>query len=155
VPPVSPSNTMWPEPRPTCVPSFVLIRPTVWPQCTNVTDRQDRQRTDSIGRTVLHRVAQQWNQYWCTQFGFEYYSHHILLILLSSLKYYYYVTRRPLVWLNSNNIHISHCTSSTLMFPAECHSCMRARCCRIIKPLWSCEVLTNKLPTEKLHSRTV
>jgi len=29
------------------MPSFILIRPTVWPQCTNVTDRQDRQdRTD-------------------------------------------------------------------------------------------------------------
>jgi len=23
-----------------------LIRPTVWPQCTNVTDRTDRQTTD-------------------------------------------------------------------------------------------------------------
>ena len=65
----SPSNTMWPEPRPTCTPSFILIRPTVWPQCTNVTDRQDRterqtdrqtyiQRSDSIGRTVLQMVAQ-------------------------------------------------------------------------------------------------
>jgi len=48
----------WPGPRPTCMPSFILIRPTVrWPQCTNVTDRtgqrQDRQRTDSIGRTVF------------------------------------------------------------------------------------------------------
>ena len=41
------------------MPSFILIRPTVWPQCTNVTDRQtDRQRTDSIGRTVLQTVAQ-------------------------------------------------------------------------------------------------
>ena len=51
------------------MPSIVLIRPTVWPQCTNVTDgqdrqdRQDRQRdrqTDnySIGRTVLQTVAQ-------------------------------------------------------------------------------------------------
>jgi len=38
----SPSNTMWPGPRPTCMPSFVLIRPTVWPQYTNVTDRQDK-----------------------------------------------------------------------------------------------------------------
>jgi len=28
-----------PGPSPTCVPSFILIRPTVWPQCTNVTDR--------------------------------------------------------------------------------------------------------------------
>ena len=27
----SPSNTMWSGPRPTCVPSFILIRPTVWP----------------------------------------------------------------------------------------------------------------------------
>jgi len=39
----SPSKTMWPGPRPTCMPSFVLIHPTVWPQYTNVTDRQDRQ----------------------------------------------------------------------------------------------------------------
>ena len=35
----SPPNTMWPGPRPTCMSSFILIRPTVWPQCTNVTDR--------------------------------------------------------------------------------------------------------------------
>ena len=58
------SNTMWPGLRPTCTPSFILIRPTVWPQCTNVTDREkDRtgqtgQRSDSIGRTVLQTVAQ-------------------------------------------------------------------------------------------------
>ena len=39
----SPSNTVWPAPRPTCMPSFILIHPTVWPQCTNVTDRTDRQ----------------------------------------------------------------------------------------------------------------
>jgi len=39
----SPSNTMWPEPRPTCTPSFILIHPTVWPQYTNVTDRQTGQ----------------------------------------------------------------------------------------------------------------
>jgi len=39
--------------------SFILIHPnpTVWPQRTNVTDRQDRQRSDSIGRTVLQTVA--------------------------------------------------------------------------------------------------
>ena len=58
----SPSETMWPGPRPTCMPSFILIHPTVWPQCTNVTDRQtdrqDRQRSDSIGRNVLQMVAQ-------------------------------------------------------------------------------------------------
>jgi len=36
----SPSNTVWPGLRPTCTPSFVLIRPTVWPQYTNVTGRK-------------------------------------------------------------------------------------------------------------------
>jgi len=48
----SPSNTMSPGPRPTSVPSGILIHPTVWPQYTNVTDRQDRQRSRNIGRTV-------------------------------------------------------------------------------------------------------
>ena len=38
----SPSNTVWPGPRRTCMPSFIFIHPTVWPQYTNVTDRQDR-----------------------------------------------------------------------------------------------------------------
>jgi len=38
------------------MPSFVLIPPTVWAQCMNVTDRQDRQQTDSIGQTVLQTV---------------------------------------------------------------------------------------------------
>jgi len=37
----SPSNTMWPGPRRTSVPSGILIHPTVWPQYTNVTDSQD------------------------------------------------------------------------------------------------------------------
>ena len=58
------SNTMWPGPRPTCMPSIILMHPTVcatvWPQYTNVTDntRQDRQWTESTGRTVLQTVAQ-------------------------------------------------------------------------------------------------
>ena len=51
----SQSNTVWPGPRPTFVPSGVLIHPTVWPQYTNVTDRQ---RSDINGRTVLQTVAQ-------------------------------------------------------------------------------------------------
>ena len=63
----SPSNTMWPGPRPTCTPSFILIHPNVWPQYTNVTERTDRQtgqdntdrqQSDSIVRTVLQTVAQ-------------------------------------------------------------------------------------------------
>ena len=56
--PGSPPNTVWPGPRPTSMSSFILIHPTVWPQYTNVTERQDRQRSDSIGRTVLQTVAQ-------------------------------------------------------------------------------------------------
>ena len=54
----SPSNTMWQGNRPTSVPSGILIYSTVWPQYTNVSDRQDRQRSDSIGRTVLQTLAQ-------------------------------------------------------------------------------------------------
>ena len=71
----SPSNTMWPGPRPTRMPSFILIRPTVWPQWTNVTDRQDkqdrtdrqtdRQGSDSIGRTVLQAVAPEIRRFLC------------------------------------------------------------------------------------------
>jgi len=49
----SPSNTVWPGLRSTCVPSFILIHPTVWPQCTNVTDRTDRQTTDRQHRANL------------------------------------------------------------------------------------------------------
>jgi len=37
----SPSNRMWPGPRPTSIPSGTLIHPTVWAQYTNVADRQD------------------------------------------------------------------------------------------------------------------
>jgi len=43
-----PPNTMWPGPRPTCMPSVIFIGPTVWPQHTNVTDRQDM--TDGTGQ---------------------------------------------------------------------------------------------------------
>jgi len=30
------------------MPSFILISPTVWPQCTNVTDRQNRQDRTTV-----------------------------------------------------------------------------------------------------------
>jgi len=36
-----PSKAICPGPRPTCIPSFIVIHPTVWPQCTNVTDRTE------------------------------------------------------------------------------------------------------------------
>ena len=43
----SPSYTMWPGPRPTSMPSFILVHPTAWPQYTTVgTDRQ-RHRQDN------------------------------------------------------------------------------------------------------------
>ena len=51
----SPSTTVWPGPRPTSTPSFILIRPNIWPQYTNVTDRQQRQWFDSTARTVFGR----------------------------------------------------------------------------------------------------
>ena len=47
----SPSNTMWPGLRPTRMPSFILIRPTIWPQYTNVADRQTDRQTDRQNRT--------------------------------------------------------------------------------------------------------
>ena len=48
-----PSNTMWPGPRLTCTPSFIMIHPTVWPQYTNVADStgqtgQDRQKDTGL-----------------------------------------------------------------------------------------------------------
>jgi len=44
------SNTMWPGPRPICMPSFIFNHPTVWPlpQWTNVTDKQDRQTDNGL-----------------------------------------------------------------------------------------------------------
>jgi len=45
----SQSNTMWPGPRPTSLPSDIVIHPTVWPQYTIVKDRQaDRQDSGPI-----------------------------------------------------------------------------------------------------------
>ena len=61
---VSPSNTMSPGMRPTSVPSGILIHPTVSPQYTNDrTDRQDRQRSDSIGRTFTCKGCPKMVQY--------------------------------------------------------------------------------------------
>ena len=44
------NSTMWPVSRSTCMPSFIFIHPVVWPQYTNVTDKQDRE-TDRTGQT--------------------------------------------------------------------------------------------------------
>jgi len=49
----SSSNKTSLGPRPTSLPSGILVHPAVWPQYTNITDRTDRQRSDSIGWTVF------------------------------------------------------------------------------------------------------
>jgi len=46
------SNTTLPGPRPTSVPSGILIHPTVCPQYTNFTDGETGQRSHCIGRTL-------------------------------------------------------------------------------------------------------
>ena len=46
----SPSNTMWSWPTPTSIRSGILIHPAVWPQYTNVTDRQTGQTGQRANR---------------------------------------------------------------------------------------------------------
>jgi len=48
-----PSNTMSPEPRPTSIPSGILIHPTIWPQYTSFTERQTGHPSRSTGWTVM------------------------------------------------------------------------------------------------------
>ena len=52
----SPSNTMSPWPRPTSVPSGILIHPTVWPQYTNVKTgfTNGRPKTNLIHQPLTH-----------------------------------------------------------------------------------------------------
>ena len=47
----SPSNTMWPGPRTTSMPSGIWIHPAGWPQYTNVTHRADREDKVRYHRT--------------------------------------------------------------------------------------------------------
>ena len=55
----SPSNIMWHGPRPTSIPSDILkkilIHSTVWPQYTNVTDRQQTDRTDRADNGLIRQ----------------------------------------------------------------------------------------------------
>jgi len=50
-----PSNTMSLRPRPVSIASGIFIRPTVWPQCTNVADRQT-DRHDRQDNGPVHRA---------------------------------------------------------------------------------------------------
>ena len=119
-----PSNTMWPGPRPTCTPSFIFIRPTVWPQYTNVTDRtsrtdrQDRQdredrqtgqRSDSIERTVLQTVAQKSQRFWPPRWRVKSEPHQ--------------------TWHSDTGLRARFCTSKTFWVR------------RIVSPLWAAENL--------------
>jgi len=45
----TPSNTVWPGPRPASIPSGILIHLTIWPQYTNVTVRQTRKTGQDNG----------------------------------------------------------------------------------------------------------
>ena len=47
---------MWPAPRPTGMPSFILIHPTIWLQYTNVTDKTDRQTGQTQQSVALAEV---------------------------------------------------------------------------------------------------
>ena len=44
---LGPHLAMLPGPRPTSIPSGILTHPTVWPQYTNITDRQTDRQTDT------------------------------------------------------------------------------------------------------------
>jgi len=81
----SPSNTVSPGLRSTSIPGGCLIHPTVWPQYTKVTDRTGRQRSDSIGRTVLQTVAQKAESVWQSYTENIYYvgDSNFLIILVS------------------------------------------------------------------------
>ena len=113
----SPPNTMWPGPRPTCMRSFILIRPTVWPQCTNVTDRQDRQdktgqdsrlqRSDSIGRTVLQTVAQKSNKF------FQSYDHKCTATFFMNHSVYLYLVPFPRYCQSVTKMKRHHVTLNT------------------------------------------
>jgi len=60
-----PSNTMSSGTRPTSLPSGILIHPTVWPQYTNITDRQtDRtgqDRQDNFSKLTISASIAKYN----------------------------------------------------------------------------------------------
>ena len=43
-------TSMWPWLRPTCMPSGILFHPAIWPQYTNITDREHRTENGSIAQ---------------------------------------------------------------------------------------------------------
>jgi len=57
-----PCNTMWPGSRPTCLSSFILINPTVWPQCHSTPTLQTGhtgQNRQTERQTVRQRLIAQ------------------------------------------------------------------------------------------------
>ena len=78
----SPSNTMWPGQRHNRVPSFILIHSTVWDNTpTSQTGQTIRQRSNSIGWTVLQTVAQKLSKLQCPR---KIFSCRVFLVMLGS-----------------------------------------------------------------------
>jgi len=64
------SDTMWPRLRPTAVPSGILIHlhPTVWPQYTNVTDRQTGQWSSDEDLVMRSKCQKRYKWLWLMNF---------------------------------------------------------------------------------------
>jgi len=130
---------MWPELRPNCMPSFILIHPTSWPQYINVTNRTNRQTRSNLWplRTICDFISLVLNMT-CVSFilltglltiGIVCWIELLQLIILNYFKKtwsalatsgYSAGTRKrmtrkqssPLLWRSSNgrNHHAPHCT---------------------------------------------
>jgi len=99
------------------MPSFMLIRPAVWPQYTNVTDKTDRQdRTGQdnspiayIGRTVLQTVAQKLDPF--IPHTYRTHSYYRIECIVKSRSLDRPSTRPTCL----NRDALGHCTSATRM----------------------------------------
>jgi len=100
---------------------FHLV-PSIWPQCTNVIDREDRQTgqtdrqtgqlSDSIQQTVLQTVAQNMYQY-ATIYGQNFTSFHLWKILV--------LTRRREMYRGHTRLCVTVCVSVSGRMPTLLH----------------------------------
>jgi len=128
----SPTNTMWPGPRPTCVPSFIFIRPTVWPQYTKVTHRTDRQRTDSIGQPFYKRLPNH--------------------IIIDFIKETHFISNRNTYFNFGFTAHFYHCS---LWPPCIADADIIFSSCGFFFLLTSCScLLSPSSPFSHAHART-
>ena len=107
----SPSNMM--RPRPTCMPSFILIHPTVWPQYTNVTFRTGQtvaqgelfyKRSPNKLRihtsSVFHKVRW-WHSMWSTNYHAKF-PRNVYIIFFSFLDFN--LKRKGISWNDAYEI---------------------------------------------------